>query len=679
MGQRGGAYWHSFVAAHHSQTFLWTPVALATGICIHFSLPWLQQRLTVLGALLALAVVLACLKNLPGRIFLVATISLVAVGMLLSHFRETYAAAPKLERDLTATLEALVLDVSAKHLLVKPLAADRPLPALQRIRLKIASQPIELGPGARIRLKARLSVPQTSVSPKGYDFSRIAWFRGIGATGRILGPIQLIRYERTSSITGWFDALRDHAAKRFQSQIKGEAGAVAAALIVGERNSLSDETTQAMRISGLQHLLSVSGFHLAMLAGALFMGTRYFLALWPWFALHAPTKSIAAIVAVTGSLAYTLLTGSAYPTLRSLVAITIVMFGVMLGRTAISLRLLAAVALLLLALRPEALLDVSFQLSVTGVAALIAFFESKKVRDWLSPTENRGWPMRVIRMTGSTLLATLVAELALAPVAIAHFNQLGLYGLLANMIGVPVTEFILMPVGFLSFVLQPTGLDRYVNPFFEFSLNLFIGFAKWIAGLPHSQIRIPEIGGTSFVLIMAGIYVLILFQKHWKLVSLLFFVSGIIVAILVPVPDVRIAPEGKTIGVRAENGAMTFPNLRAGEFARNSWLEDEAAPADAATLWADAQEANCLNNLCSARLARTGRRLALLGKEAMPKQCPDADILIDLRRQRVLYCAAALYIDRRWLWDHGATELFVGPNQISIHTYTAVVGDHAWR
>jgi competence protein ComEC len=671
------------VALQHGQLFLWSPVALAFGIAAHFALPWQSQRSGLLAALLACALASALLRRVPGHLVIAAGCSLAALGLVLAGWREQAVAAPRLTRDMTVVLEAVVLDVTSKHVLVRPVAASRSLPNIRRIRLKLPTVPPAFEPGQQVTLRARLAVVPTGVSPDGYDFARLAWFQGIGATGRLLGTPTIVRTAPTGTVTGWFDRTRERAARRFQEQIPGEAGAVAGALIVGERNSLSDETTQAMRVSGLQHLLSVSGFHLVMLAGALFMGTRYLLALWPWLALHAPTKSIAAVVAMLGSLAYTLLTGSAYPTLRSLAAITIVMLGILAGRTAISLRLLAAVGILLLLYRPEALLDVSFQLSFTGVAALVAFFDSARVRHWLGPQEHEGWVMRLLRFTGSTLLATLVAELALAPIAIAHFNQIGIYGLLANMIGVPVTEFILMPAGFLSLLLQPLGLDGLVNPVFGFALEKFIAFARWITHLPHAQMLVPEIGGGAFALIMFGFVVLILVRGRLKWASMIFVSAGLIMAAFLPAPDVRIAPDGKTVAVRTIKGNLLFPDLRAGKFARARWLEDEATPADDATSWNGTREgagvADCTSGVCRVRLGSTGRTLGLLSRTATPRTCADADIMIDLRAIRQIRCTAAVYIDRRWLWDHGATDLYFGKNSVTLRTYADAVGDHAWK
>jgi competence protein ComEC len=667
------------VAAQHGQLFLWVPVALAIGIALHFALPWHHQRQWLLVLLIGIAILVSVLQRVPQKFALMAAVSLVALGLLLAGWREGQVAAPRLTRDVTVTLEVRVIDVTTRHLLVAPLAADRALPPLQRIRLKLPATPTRFEPGQRLRLRARLAVVQSGVSPQGYDFARVAWFQQIGATGRILGTVEVLASEAPHSFSGWFDRARERAARRFQAQIPGEAGAVAGALIVGERNSLSEETTQDMRISGLAHLLSVSGFHLVMVAGALFMGTRHLMALWPWLALHAPTKAIAAVLSVGGALVYTLLTGAAYPTLRSMIAISIVMLGVVLGRTAISLRLMAAVGFVLLLFRPEALLDVSFQLSFTGVAALIAFFEAKRVRAWLSPKADEGWLFRLMRSTGSTLLATFVAELALAPIAVAHFNQLGVYGLLANVIGVPVTGFILMPLGFLCLVLQPFGLDTLVNPLFGAALEYFILFAKWIAHLPHAQIRIPEMGGPAFASFMFGLVVLILARGRLKWACVPFGAAGFALALLVPSPDVRIAPDGKTIGVRTAAGDLVFPNLRAGKFARTSWLEDEATAADDGQAWDAVAEPACRDSVCRVRLGTTGRLLAVLPRAAEPEKCPDVDVLIDLRAIRYSSCTAPLYLDRRWLWDHGATELYFESDKIKIKTYAATVGDHAWR
>ncbi len=670
------------IAAQHGQAILWAPVALAVGIGLHFTLPWQSQRLGALAALVGLALSIFVLRRVP---VLALMAGIAACGLLLAGWREQQAAAPRLKRDITVTLEARVIDISSKHVLVAPLAADRDLPRLAQVRLTLPSGSVaKLEPGARIGLRARLMRPQPAVSPAGYDFARWAWFRQIGATGRILGDIKVIAHEPPGGLTGWFGRARERAAQRFQEQMPGEAGKVAAALVVGERNSLSDETTQAMRISGLAHLLSVSGFHLVMVAGALFKGTRHLLALSPWLAVHWPLKKIAAVVAIMGSIAYTLLTGAAYPSLRAMIAIIIVMIGVLAGRSAISLRLVAVVGFMLLVYRPEALLDVSFQLSFAGVAALVAFFDSKHVRAWFSPDEGDGWLRRSLRSIVSTLVATFVAELALAPIAIAQFNQLGIYGLLSNVIGVPITGFVLMPLGFLSLVLQPVGLDNFVNPVLGFALEKFIAFAVWISQLPSAQVRVPEIGGSSFALIMFGLVSIILLRGRLRWLGGVIIGGGILMALLAAPPDIRLAPDGKNIAVRSAEGALTFPNQRSGKFARKSWMEDEAEAADTARSWPDIAGATCAQAICTLKIGTSQRTLALMSAPATPSVCPKADVLIDLRTYRwrnfvPVYCDAPLYIDRKWLREKGATEITIDGNELRVKTYAALVGDHSWR
>lgn len=666
------------VAAQHGRLILWAPVALAAGIGMHFSLPWQSQRMAALVLLLGLALSCGLIRRYQSRPFLILA-GLVALGLVLASWREDNVAAPKLQRDVTVTLEAQLIDLTARHLIVAPLAADKPLPRLTRVRLTMPKQSLALEPGQRLRFRARLMRPQPAVSPAGYDFARSAWFQKIGATGRVLGDIQITGQDPPGKISGWFDRTRARAGQRFRSQIPGEAGKVAAALIVGERNSLSVATTDAMRISGLAHLLSVSGFHLMMVAGVLFMGTRHLLALSPWLALHWPVKQIGAGVAMGGAVAYTMLTGAAYPSQRAMIAILIIMAGVLIGRSAISLRLVAVVGFIMLLYRPEALLDVSFQLSFMGVVALVAFYDSKRVRLWSAPREEDGRLRRVGLGIINILIATFVAELALSPIAIAHFNQLGIYGLLANVVGVPVTGFILMPLGFMSLVLQPLGLDQFINPVFGFVLEKFIAFAVWISSLPAARIRIPEIGGMAFVLIIFGLVLLILLRGKARLLSAIFIGCGIIMALLHQPPHVRIAPLGKTIAVRDAKGELLFPDLRRGKFARATWSEDEALAADAAQSWQHLPGAECADHVCRVVIADTQRTLAVLSAAAKPDRCPAADILIDLRQdRRSAYCTATLYIDKSWLWKRGATEIILRDDKILVKTYAAHVGDHAW-
>jgi competence protein ComEC len=666
------------VAAQHETLPLWIALGLSTGIGAHFAIAHGAQRLHLVVLAFGFAsfcAVLAWRGASFARKVLVVVLAFGA-GLMIANTREARVAAPVLAYPQTIGLQAEVLDVAGEKLYLRALAADKPLPKFEQMRVSVRGLNVALRPGDVIQLRARLSPPAGPVSPGGYDFSRVAWFKKIGAVGISYGQPKILRRAVPSSFIGKFDWAREQAAQRFGQQFSGDTGDIAAALVVGERGDISPDITQDLRISGLAHLLSVSGFHLVMVAGGLFWGTRHILALSRRVALYFPVKAIAAIVAIFGSLGYTLLTGSAYPTQRAMIAIAITMFALLIGRSALSLRLWAIVVILLLLVRPEALLDVSFQLSFMGVGALIAFYETAWVKKFLYVDDKTSWRKRFVKSIISTMLATFVAEAALAPIAIAQFHQLGIYGLVANAVAVPFTGFVLMPLGFLSLALQPLGLDGLINPILGKAIEAFLYLARWASDLPHAQVRVAEIGGPAFVVLMLGLLLLIIVRGYIRSLGVIIIVCGIIMAMSADKPMVRIAPEGKIIAALTDTGNLAFPSLRRGRFARKAWLEENAQKD--VQLWDDFGTRACTADICAFRLAKMQNEVVYFGDEAAPKQCPKAEILVDMRYDRRLRCRAPIYIDKRFLRKSGAIHIFAKNNRLKLVTAADVQGDHRW-
>ena len=235
--------------------------------------------------------------------------------------------------------------------------------------------------GQAVTLHATLQPPPEPVEPGGFDFGRQAWFARIGATGYATSKLASLS-ERAPpwDLAAWarVDALRAAVNARIRVALPGETGEIAAALITGERGGISEEVTQAMRDSGLAHVLSISGLHMVIMAGTVFWLVRALLALVPALALRFPIKKWAAAGALVAASFYLALSGAAVPTVRSWIMMSIVLVAVMLDRPALTMRNVALAALAILIVAPESLFDPSFEMSFAAVVALVALYE------WLS-------------------------------------------------------------------------------------------------------------------------------------------------------------------------------------------------------------------------------------------------------------------------------------------------------
>jgi competence protein ComEC len=165
---------------------------------------------------------------------------------------------------------------------------------LERVRVSVrkGSAPAV---GTFVEFKARLSPPLEPLRPGGYDFARDMYFHGIGASGFVLGHIRTAAAPQALPLRLRYaivvDAMREAIDKRIRAVLPGDSGAIASAVITGKRDAISTPVNEAMYVSGLAHVLSISGYHMAVVAGIMFFTVRALFALMPAFANRHPIKN----------------------------------------------------------------------------------------------------------------------------------------------------------------------------------------------------------------------------------------------------------------------------------------------------------------------------------------------------------------------------------------------------
>ncbi len=664
---------------------LWLPVAFAGGVAAWFLLPWAGQRLAVAIAMAGLGLAGLVLRQRAAA----AMALLLLAGMAAAEWRSASVAHEILPWRRTASFAGRIEGVEHRtgwhqvRLLVAP-DADAGLPTLVRISLRGDGEP-GLATGARVRLRAMLSPPSGPAVPGGYDFARRAWFAGIGATGFAMGkPTIIAAAPPPSAPLAWLDATRAALTVRITAAIGGDAGAITAAFVTGDQGGISRATAQAMRDSGLAHLLSISGVHIAVVVGGCIFLVRRLLALVPFIALRWPVRTIAVAAAALLGIAYTMLAGAEVPTVRSILATLIVLVGMVIGREAFSLRLLAAAALLILGVRPEALLGPSFQLSFAAVIAIVALYESPLGRRLTTGGEQEGPGGRLLRHFASLLVSGLLAELALSSIGLFHFNRAGLYGIFANLLAIPFTSFVIMPLLMLALVAETVGLGGWVWPAVGWSMDWLIALADRVAALPGSVLKLPAMPMPAYALIIAGGLWLALWRTRVRWWGAGLVAAGLAITLLARPPDLLISSDGRHAALVLGNGRLAFLRPRAGAFIRDMWSNAVAGDAEDRIAFADMPGMACSDDACISRIDRGGRRwrlLATLSKDYIPRAsfepaCAASDIVISDRRLPRWCQPRWLKLDKTALMRSGALAIWLGAGRIE--TGQAHIGDHPW-
>jgi competence protein ComEC len=256
-----------------------------------------------------------------------------------------------------------------------------------------------------------------------------------------------------------------------------------------------------------------------------------------WLALRIPIPVVAAGTAALGALGYTLLTGAEVPTVRSCIAAILILIALAMGREALTLRLVAFGALVVLIFWPEAMAGPSFQLSFAAVATIVVMHDLSVVKRF---TERRdeSFFKKGARAVVSLILTGIAIELVLTPIALFHFHKAGLYGALANVVAIPMTTFIIMPLEALALVFDVVGLGQ---PFWWLAgqgIAAILTLAHYVSGLPGAVTMLPEMPIWAFGAFVVGalIFGLLTTSVRYSGVPLCLF--GIFAMVMAPRPDI---------------------------------------------------------------------------------------------------------------------------------------------
>ncbi|MES2137404.1 MAG: ComEC/Rec2 family competence protein [Pseudomonadota bacterium] len=693
LPQRARGYWKTRFSAFHEELekFLeaeraqlppWLVVGFGVGIAAWFAFGAPAQWRAFLCLAAGLAVFGFFLgQGRAGRALgwfaLAATI-----GCALVWARASWLTQPRLSRPMVVEVAGKVERVDhlaardSVRLLVRP--EDPALPRRVRVSIDEDKFPTGIAPGALIRVRARLAPPPPMAFPGTYDFARDAWFQQIGAVGKSLGSLIVVRPAEPRGLERARQNLRELISRRLPASSAG----IAIALATGDQNAVDQADADAMRRSGLTHLLSVSGLHIAaVVAFAMFL-TLKLLALSEWLALRFNLVLVAAAVAAAAGIGYTLLTGAQVPTVRSCVAALLILAGIGLGRDAISIRLIATGALIVLLFRPEALAGPSFQMSFGAVTAIVALHSTPWARRLLQ-RRDEGIFARVGRALLAVFATGLAVEIALMPMALFHFHRSGLYGVAANIIAIPLTTFVIMPLEASALLLDSVGWGKLVWLLCGASIDALLRLAHAVAAARGAVALLPSMPGWAFGLMMGGGLWLCLWNSRARILGLLPIVVGAAVAAAAPSPDLLVTGDGRHLAV-VQGGVPQLLRDRAGDYVRSLFAEAAGFDGDP-DLLAGRPSSDCSHDACVARLRKDGSEWRLLATRsgnridwnAITKACGEADLVVADRRLPRACTPRWLKLDSPALRQTGGVAIYLGP-QPRVDTVASHVGAHPW-
>lgn len=700
------------------QAVLWFPVAMALGAAFWFSAESNISLLPVALLFAATATAFGLLSEKPklrvATLFATGFLAAMLAAQMETARRDTIL----LDSDVTTRIRGTVIarDIDYRglwrytidlHQTSEPTIGRPP----QRVRLITRSSHQPLGPGDGIAGLARLQPPSGPALPGGYDFAFYAFFKGLGAYGFFLGAPELsLKGEEQASVAQTIGLhlarIREEITRRIRNVLSGNTAGFASALTVADRRAMSPATVDALRESGLAHVLAISGLHMALVSGTLFFFLRVCFSFFPTLVQALPVKKIAAAAALLVATFYLLISGASISTQRAWIMLAIMLVAVILDRPALTMRNVALAAIIIIMVTPSAVMGPGFQMSFAATVALIATYAywnrqaGSAAGSGANSTPTSGLLRLIVVFLFGLAMTSLVAGLATAPFATYHFHRVASLGLLANLAAMPIVTFIVMPAGLIALLAMPLGLEHWPLVAMGLGLDWVIAIARFVQGL-GGVLVVGRVQALPFAGLVAGFLILALMKTPIRLTGAAILLAGLFVPVITggpSEPELVVSEDGRLVAFVHEN-ALATNRRRPSKFIFQQWqsalrraeqIKPDSLPAPdaesslqenlSALRW-NGKAVTCVKSAYCNGLTQSGHRVMIVEDLLyLGAACDRADIVITTAKINMERCYSdAMLITGRMLRQSGSLEIHVD-SKTKVLTVWSAVGhtDRPW-
>jgi len=605
---------------------LWMPVLIGVGV-------WIRFDGGVSAVLPVGAILLICMMFSAIRFHAIWAIVAVVAGLAAAEVRLKSVAAPIVGEPWRGALSGRVrgVDVSisgAPRLTIDGVSMAGIASVPVKVRVSLRRDGVVPRVGDRVTVPAVLAAPRGPAMPGGFDFSRMAYFDRLGAVGYAVGAAETVPVaDETLPLALRIDRLRGEIATSLRARIGGAEGAVAAALTVGDRSGIPAETRDALRDSGLAHLLAISGLHVGLLGGLVYWVVRLALAVLPQVSERFAIRKAAALCALVAVAIYLVMSGAGVATQRAFIMAAVALLAIVFDRAAVTMRGLAVAAAIILLFRPESLFGAGFQMSFAAVAALVSGYDATR-GFWRARAQRRGIMARLMTGLMATTMTSVLAGAATAPFAAYHFNRIVVWGLPANLLATPLMGLWIMPCVILAAILLPVGLEGLALTALGLGIGFILDVAVRFGGLNGAVAGVVATSPFALMcLVVGGLWVTI-WQGRVRSAGLFVAIPGLVLWGGSHRPDLVIARDAALIAGRGEDGRLWISRGRAEGYAAQMWLrrDGEARPDREAAY--QRREWSCTARRCRGWTGDDWRVVYLRTGEVYEDDCAAKTVLI---------------------------------------------------
>lgn len=531
--------WQKIIETDSKRFILWFPFCFGIGAALGIG-PLNDLELIIIlksiGILILVAIYLFFTNSQKHNFFKAITLNLfflltiIFCGLLAANLRTNIVSEPIIKIAKNYKINGKIINISksfngnwrAKIELFS--LDDKQIDVPKYIKINIENiKPENIG--NIINCNGFLLPPDMQIHPLAYDFAKDAWFEKIGAIGSCKNEIKYEKQNSKFDLQQYLEIKRAKIANEISNGKIGGGYGFLAAVSTGDRSYISKEEMEALQISGLGHIVSVSGLHVGLVAGVVFFLFKKLLSLFPFIALKFDTRKIAATISILFITYYTFFTGAEAPALRALIMASVMMIGIILNRKAISMRGLIVAAMILLAISPENALDSGFLMSFLATMALVSLWEYNEIKQFLKP--KNPFEIVIFWLFGAAL-TSLVAGIATIPISLNNFQTLNTYGLIANLISAPISDFIVAPFAIIGFALKPFYIGQYFLDIAAWGLQIILNIGFYFASFQNSSFFLANFSALSASLMVFSLVWFCLFLSNLRLFAIFPFCLSII-------------------------------------------------------------------------------------------------------------------------------------------------------
>ncbi len=549
---------------------IWPLLPIALGIGILMAKKWPEVSLSFalyIWLFCCVAVVLAfgVRRGVASQILIITIIIIIGFARLGVEFRSNKTQ-PIFSR-YYGPIEGRVVEIdqsssAALRLTLSNVILDgREVKGNVRISLHGLYMRERIFAGSIVQTTGHLGPPSGPSEPGGYDFRQRAWQDGLASVGYTRNPT-IASAPKDPTFQDKLLTWRLGQADKYRKQLGEKIGGFAAAIFIGDRSEIDQDVLDVMRRTNLAHLLAISGMHIGTVCGLVFMTVRRGSGLFPSIANGMWGLRIAVLSAIIFGAAYWFISGMSFSSTRAFMMATLFFLGLFALRHAISLRSIALSASAILMWQPTALGDVGFQMSFAATTALV-FIYGKFSLNGLRMNAVLKW----ILILGMT---SFIAGLATAPFSAFHFHNAPKYGLLANLLAVPVMTFVVMPAGILAAILDPFGLDHYPLWVAGKGISWIISVGEYVANFDDPVWQIPKAKPAIFIAIVIAGLLAVIGGMRARVIAITILICSLIAWPRNERPMLLVADSARFFGLKLE-GPRQFSRATGHSFAAENW------------------------------------------------------------------------------------------------------------